>query len=353
MDLSAADHGSEPPSPPAAQPLPGDDGEAATSTEVTWPRISDYWPDAPQQAGPTADYYEIPSTEPARTGQALFTRTQVPSRPPQARAATRPQPSGPPAQNRRRGRPWTILGALIALSTAIGTGLLLTRTTHQTDPQPDAAAPTRSTSTAARPFLAPGPSASTTPATAGLELVSDTTEWTVRTAALGDRDFRVSTPPEAGITARASFTRGVLRVSVTPVRTGGSGRVDVLLSERITWRLLMTGGVKRASFDMGRNTVSLIDLAGGARDIDIVLARQAGTIPIRMSGGVHSWRIRTEGLVPARILVQRGAGSVVVNGKRRDSIARDTTIRSGNLDRGAGIDVDAVAGIGSLQVVGG
>ncbi|MET0418254.1 MAG: hypothetical protein ABW022_19755, partial [Actinoplanes sp.] len=70
---------------------------------------------------------------------------------------------------------------------------------------------------------------------------------------------------------------------------------------------------------------------------------------IRMSGGVRTWRIRTEKELPVRVRVQRGAGEVVLYGEREKSVDRGETVRKGG--RGAGqLEIEAVAGMGSLTV---
>ncbi|AGL16793.1 hypothetical protein [Actinoplanes sp. N902-109] len=317
------------------------------------PDIAAYWPDAPHRMGPAADRYEDPAAEPVRADAGLFTRiAPVPAPAP----AGRPAPLAEPPRRRRRTP--ALLGAGSAVLLLVGAGLVLAR--RDADPAPPRAAAPPPAATAVPPAASPSPATgsprSTTtgpaapPAALEFELVDDTTRLSVRTAALGADKFRVSTPPDAGITARAALTGGVVRLTVGPGGSPGSGRVDVQLSDRVTWRLRMTGGVERASFDMGRGTVSRIDLTGGAATIDLTLDQQRATVPVRMTGGVHEWRIRTGQVAPARVAVRRGAGDVILYDRRRSEIRKGTTLRSGDIAQTPGLDIDAVGGIGTLTI---
>jgi hypothetical protein len=70
-----------------------------------------------------------------------------------------------------------------------------------------------------------------------------------------------------------------------------------------------------------------------------------------MSGGVNRFEVRTADGVPVRIRARRGAGQVVLNGRTDDGVARGASFLSpdwaGSADR---IDLDAVAGVGTLRV---
>ncbi|MFF0374049.1 hypothetical protein [Actinoplanes missouriensis] len=184
---------------------------------------------------------------------------------------------------------------------------------------------------------------------ARFELTTGVTELSVRLADLDGKAFRVSTPDDSGLDAGTSFADGVLRVSAT--NTGnGSGRLNVQLSDDIVWHLRMSAGVHEATFDSSAGTVSRVDLDGGAQQIDVVLGRLVSTVPIRMTGGVHTWRITTTAKVPVRVRVGSGAGDVAVYGRHEGGVGAGTTVRSGNLHDRAGLEIDAQAGMHSLDI---
>ncbi|WP_127548922.1 hypothetical protein [Actinoplanes sp. OR16] len=183
---------------------------------------------------------------------------------------------------------------------------------------------------------------------ARFELTTGVTELSVRTSELDD-PFRVSAADDSGLTVETSFDDGVLRVAATSDGSG-SGKLTVRLSDRIVWHLRLSAGVKLGEFDMGSGTVSRIDLDGGAERFALSLGRISETLPIRMTGGVSSWRIETAQRVPVRVRVGNGAGDVILYGDGSGGVGSGKTIRSGDLDDRPGLAIDAEAGMGSLEV---
>jgi hypothetical protein len=341
--------------------VPADPGEPAApaaepAREPTgaWPRISDYWPDAPHRMGPTADFY-AGRTAPAAGSPAY------PQQPTPARVIS------PPAEPRRL---WlrVLLGALGAVVFLGGSALALVRLVSPPDTTTGdgvAAAPTRPEVTAdARteppvsiapapsdtPASAPAATAAPLPFTSGtFELAGDVTELNLTVGDLGNDPFQVSTPDGSGIRPRPTVDGDTVKVTVTSDGSKGSGRLDVRLNERVEWALRMTGGVTTGTFALAGAKVRRIDLTGGAARLDMALPSQDDTIDIRMSGGVNTWRITTEREVAVKVQLRRGAGEVVLNGRRVRGIDRDSTLRADGSGEGR-LDIDAVAGFGSLTV---
>ncbi len=185
-------------------------------------------------------------------------------------------------------------------------------------------------------------SSPTVPLTAGFELVTGVGELVVRTGDLDGAPFRVSGP------GAGTFSGGVLRLSAKA--DGGSGPVEVRLSDERVWQLRVGAGTKSVTLDLGAGTVSRIDLDGGAERIDISLGTLPKTLPIRMAGGVSAWQIRTATRVPVRVLVGSGAGDVVLYGKHSGGTGAGTTLRSGDLGDAPGLDITATGGLGNLAV---
>ncbi|MDI6100329.1 hypothetical protein QLQ12_17115 [Actinoplanes sp. NEAU-A12] len=329
------------------EPSPGDPGTAPGPLPTGLPNIADYWPDTPGQRGAGVP----PALPPDVTGFGAPDR---------------------PARNRR---PAMLAGTLAGL-VAVGT-LLLARPLIRTSQEPVAApatttvpasvaptvvpsaAPTASPSAAppaAAPPAAPSPPpAATTPppaiTSARFELVTGVAHLSVRAADLNGDAFRVTTPKDSGLDVDSSFTDGTLRVSTR--RNGsssGSGRIDVLLSDDIVWRLRMASGVRVASFDMAGGTVSDIDLLGGAHFVGIDLGRVDRKLPILMAGGIRTWRITTANQVPVTIAMATGAGAVTVYGDDEGGVRGGDTLRFGDRNSAVGLDIDAEAGVGSLRI---
>ena len=346
--VGSEDHGRDtPPSLRVAGYVTGhaehsaDEEIARQADGVILPNIADYWPDAPHRSGNRWEgVLPVPPGAPAPRMQG-----------------DRPTPP----DRRWLQRPVLVTGA-VALSVVFGT-VLAARPLADSEirqqqqaalpPSPVALEPQFAAPPKPPPLLlSPVPSLppSVPPVrTARLEFVSGVTALTVRTVDLGGDNFLVTSPDGSPLEVGTTFADGVLRVDVTKT----TGSVEVRLSERIVWHLQLAAGVKSALFDTTSGTVSRIDLDGGAERIDLVLGRLAGVVGVRMTGGVGTWTIRTAGQVPARVTVGDGAGNVTVYDDRRGGTGGGTVIRSGDLGSGPGLDVEAVAGMGSLEITRG
>ncbi|MFC4065824.1 hypothetical protein [Actinoplanes subglobosus] len=312
------------------EPVPvAEPGPTPRPMPMRLPNISDYWPDRARRPP------EIEPQEPRNrkrpvlaagllaglviTGTLLLTRPEPP-RDQQELAAPAVTTTPPVAET-------TTVPVSVAPSTAPTT----------TAPAP----PPAQTTTPPRPAIT----------AAKFELTSGVTRLDVRTADLNGDNFKVTTPKDSGLDVDADFKDGTLSVSAEPDGTeNGSGKIDVLLSEDIVWRLRMGAGVHTASFDMSGGTVSDIDIIGGAQTIEIELGRLDETLPILMAGGVHTWKIRTSEKVPVKLALSSGAGDVTVYGDEKGGVSGGVEIRKGDLDDEPGLNIDAEAGIGFLDI---
>ncbi|MEV4350401.1 hypothetical protein AB0J83_38585, partial [Actinoplanes sp. NPDC049596] len=161
---------------------------------------------------------------------------------------------------------------------------------------------------------------------------------------------RVSTPDDSGVTPDATLKGTVLTLTTKENGKDGEARVDVVLDERIAWTIKTTHGVRRASFTLAGGKVGAFDLQGGANSFDMTLPRQKAAIPLRMSGGVHTWKIRTKGSFPVKLVVGKGVGESELNGRNDKDLGPGDTRRAGGDDSSGGLEIDAVGGIGTLDV---
>lgn len=337
----------------------------AATPPPTLPSISDYWPDAPQRIGPPADHYTDEPTEAAV--DALLRSGE------RARRPVVPPILPPP---RRRPRHTAVLGFALAAVLVVGAGAVGLKLTMQRDRGPDTAAPaptaprSKAPAEAAPAEVAPAeaaPSAeapSTAPkapnvisapagdrAKAGFELVSNTVEIDLRATDLGDDLYRITTPANGSVLPRVRSTEAGLKLFLDTTGKRGTAAVTVLLNADVRWSMLITGGVKTGVFDLGAAKVDEVDFAGGATRIDLTLPRPDGTLPIRLSGGVNRFEVYTDQGVPVRVRTRRGAGQVKLDGLTDDGVARGASFLSPDwADSENRIDLDAVAGVGTLRV---
>lgn len=143
---------------------------------------------------------------------------------------------------------------------------------------------------------------------------------------------------------------------VTMVLPSGSGRadqpVDVVVNADVQWALRLAGGTKQTVIDMAEGDVSGIELAGGAARIELTLPRPAGVVPVRMSGGVERFVVHVAGPTPVRVRAFAGAGQITVGGTTHRGVAPGRSFGvDGWAEGSAGLDVQALAGMSSLDVV--
>jgi hypothetical protein len=309
-----------------------------------WPRIADYWPDTAAESAPPW----IP--RPPKSGPAWF----------------RPVGGLLLAVLLLAGTAFTVhrLAARPTSADSVAAGRTAPEIVPTTNPAagPATLLPSPSPSPSASP--SPSPSASSTskkatagpgaalPATGSFEFSGHLTQISVGTARLRDGLARVGTPDGAGVTPKLTVDGAAVRLTVSKNGRKGAARVAVVLDERVAWTIRLDGGVRRAGLDLSGGRVRAVDLAAGANRIDLALPRLGGTLPIRMSGGVHTWRIVTDGRVTARLLARDGAADVVFYGRDRGGIERGRTVTTTAGGPG-GIEVDAAGGIGTLTVSAG
>jgi hypothetical protein len=313
------------------------------------PDISEYWPDAPQRLGPPADHYELPGTEPTRTGQGLTPDAYPGSARPTLELHLHPRP-------RSRFRRTALLVTALLAITGVGAWSLLRDKGEETrlpSFQPPAALAPGDAGNAPVEIGEPSPSTpAVVPDAATFELVDGTTEVNVTIGTVPSGWFRVTTPDGSGVEPRAELDGDTVKVFVKGTGPEGSARVDVLLSEDVTWSIRMRGGARVADFDLTRGKLDRIDLIGGTARLNLALPRTRTALPVLMGGGVNTWRISTDGEVPVRAVFRKGAGSVTLFGDRDKGVPTGATVSSGGDGDGAGngVDLTAESGVGTLTV---
>ncbi len=337
----------------------------AAGAPPTLPPISDYWPDAPHRIGPPADHY---TDEP--TAAAVDALLRSGSR---GHRATVPRVEPTP---RRRSRRSAVLGVALAAALVAGAGAVGFRLTASSDRGQDAAAPAPG---AGRPEAPPAaatptaePSAAESPeagpsaaprranvisapadgrARADFELVSNTVGIDLRATDLGADLYRITTPAGSSVLPRARTAGTGVRLFLDATGKRGDAAVTVLLNADVRWSMRITGGVRTGVFDLGAAEVGEVNFAGGATRIDLTLPRPDGTLPIRLSGGVNRFEVHTDQGVPVRVRTRRGAGQVKLDGRTDDGVARGAAFLSPDWAESKNrIDLDAVAGVGTLRV---
>ncbi|GAA0469557.1 hypothetical protein Ade02nite_32530 [Paractinoplanes deccanensis] len=315
-----------------------------------WPRISDYWPDRNGGGGATAYPQEESDPAPGRKrhrlglmagviGSVVVVAVSGVVLLRMVTTSERPAPATPP-------------------TAAAGPEIVVPSPSPPVSIEPAPASPSASASASPAAPSSP-PSSAPPPAKAPAGPAFPAATFVV---AGGMRELnvsvgrppnngiaRVTTPDDSSVTPDATLKDTTLTLTTRGNDNDGEARVDVVLDERIAWTIRTTHGVRRAGFAMADGKVTAFDLQGGANNFDMTLPRQDATIPLRMSGGVHTWRIRTEGSFPVKLHVREGIGEATLNGDRDENLEPGDT-RKASGDDGGGLEIDAVGGVGTLEV---
>jgi hypothetical protein len=341
----------------------------ADPTPPTLPSISDYWPDAPHRIGPPADHYTDEPTE-AAVDALLRSGTRDGDD-----TGRRDSPSHltfppPPRRSKRSLLPVVALAAVLAAGAGFAGYVLVGRDSPPAAqaPQSDAGAPPPATAPQQTiepqtiepqtdpPSSAPAPANVISAPARGraeavFELVSDTAVIDLRTGDIGSDLYRITTPQDGSVLPRAQVNGKGVRLFLDEKGKRPDAAVTVLLNADVRWSMRITGGIKAGVFDLGDAKVDAVDLAGDAARIDLTLPRPDGTLPIRLSGGVNRFEVSTDQGVPVRVRARGGAGQVKLDGRTDDGVARGASFLSPHwADSKNRIDLDAVAGVGTLRV---
>jgi hypothetical protein len=184
---------------------------------------------------------------------------------------------------------------------------------------------------------------------ARLDLTSGVGEVTVRTADLGDRLYRASTPAGPGPVPEVTDQDGSLQVGVGG--GGGPASVEILLSSHVTWQLRLGGGASEARLDLRGGPVSAVDIASGVSSVELWLPRPGGTVPVRETGGASEFTVHAPSAVPVLVRVTGGAGQASIDGVVHAGVPGNTVYPADGWDRAADrYELDAVGGLSQLTL---
>lgn len=175
----------------------------------------------------------------------------------------------------------------------------------------------------------------------------------VRGGDLGDSlfDSRFPDPgPEirvSGGEVMVAFRRRRLRDLVS----SGSGG-ELVLSERVPWRVEASGGANDLRLDLSGLAVRSVLLRGGANQVVVQLPAPVGVVPVEVSGGAS--HVRLERPVGAVVTVQvRGAASqVTVDDQKFHAYGRNMGLSSvGASDSPDRFEIEVSGGANQVDVI--
>ena len=107
-------------------------------------------------------------------------------------------------------------------------------------------------------------------------------------------------------------------------RHGRSTSCMVALSPAIPWEIAIEGGTWRARADLTGLRLAALHIAGGAADTSLRLPSPAGTVPLRIDGGVRRLRVERPDTAELRVHLSRGSRRLTFDGLRLGSVGGGT-----------------------------
>ncbi|MFC8848264.1 MULTISPECIES: hypothetical protein [unclassified Micromonospora] len=189
-------------------------------------------------------------------------------------------------------------------------------------------------------------------ARAAFELVTGTTAVELRIADLGADLYRISTPADGDSVPRPVRTAEGVALHLAPTGRAGPGAVQIRLSSRVAWRLVMGGGASTQLLDLRAGRLLGVDLAGGTDRTELRLPAGDGSLAVRLTAGVNQLTVSVPDLRPVRVRAVRGAGSVTVHADRRVGVAGGAVITTPGWETATDrLDLDLVGGADAVTVL--
>src|SRR5205085_8976030 len=96
---------------------------------------------------------------------------------------------------------------------------------------------------------------------------------------------------------------------------GDDAAVTVELNRDVRGTLRFTAGAQSNTADLREvRRLAGVEYVAGVSSIDLTLPAPAGTVPVRLDGGVGALHIHAPGAAPVRVRAGGGAGGVTVDG---------------------------------------
>lgn len=99
-----------------------------------------------------------------------------------------------------------------------------------------------------------------------------------------------------------------------------SQSAEFALSTAVPWDISLRGGMWKLKADLSLLTLTSLEVAGGASDIEVDLPAPAGVVPVRVSGGASKVVLRRPAGAEARVEVSGGASQLVFDDQRLGAV---------------------------------
>jgi hypothetical protein len=108
---------------------------------------------------------------------------------------------------------------------------------------------------------------------------------------------------------------------------------QVTLNGSIPWHIRVRGGTAHTRFGLRDLILYALELGGGASQVELILPTPAGTVPVRVAGGVHDLTVLRPAGVAARVQVGHGARRLTLDDQHFGAVGGSTRWQSPGYDQ--------------------
>lgn len=127
--------------------------------------------------------------------------------------------------------------------------------------------------------------------------------------------------------------------------------VELFLHRSLPWSIYIRGGANRLTGDLGGLLLEALEVRGGAHEVSLVLPAPVGTVPVRITGGVHTLSLLRPPQTPTRLLIQSGAHGLQIDRLRLGSVGGETRWESPDFAHAANrYDIEITGGAHNLSL---
>jgi hypothetical protein len=127
--------------------------------------------------------------------------------------------------------------------------------------------------------------------------------------------------------------------------------LSIELNAAVRWQLTLSAGARTSTVDFAAGILGGIGFTTGISEVQLRLPAPHGTVPVTLGGGLDRVALTLPVATPARVLVERGAARVTLDGQAHTGVGNGAVFTLNGYDRATNrYEVAATAGMTTLDV---
>jgi DNA-binding MarR family transcriptional regulator len=127
-------------------------------------------------------------------------------------------------------------------------------------------------------------------------------------------------------------------------------RGEIALCAAVPWSIELRGGATRLTADLRVLRLESFEMRGGASKLELLLPHPAGTVPIRVAGGMNQLTIQRPVGVAAGLEVRGGVNEISVDGEAHKGMGKISLQTPGAWSSSDRYEIELMAGVNKLSI---